>query len=709
VSALLGALDALVAAQSLFQLDLLALGLGIHMAPGVLLAALAGLLHPLLHVDLRILSLIRRLGRRLWPLEGDGLYERCETVASLWLGASLTLLGLQLTFKIFSLLLLRIQLELFAALAVALSGLLVLTLFLSLFLPLRAGLSRLLEHLLRRNPKLSFLGWPPLSALPLSLFLFGLLLSHPNWASLRLRPFFALFSFTLGLFALGEWGLSLRRGVWFKWIGLIAAGLLFPLSLLLSSWGFQNSKDVQALYGVKGGTGRLLLNLARRPFDEDEDGYARIFGGEDCDDAAPHIHPGADEIRGNGRDEDCDGVDQPLPKPKPKEPHWRRSLRPPYHIILISISALRTQQLGFSGYSRATSPALDRLAASALLFRRAYTPSSRMSAALPSILSGKYPSELLRDDGHFTRYGPENRFLAELLLEQGYQTAAFPGHWYFQRRYGLYQGWQSWNPLQIPPEQMEGAATTGPLLEAALKWLKAQDSKQPQLLWVHLFDPHREYLPHPSGLSFGETPVDRYDAQLRAVDDWLAYFLQKLRALDSWPRTVLVLIGSSGERFPGEGESVLSERMIQVPLIMRLPNVKPQVITQRTSLIDLFPTLLDLAGVPAQAIQRRALKLPGQSLLPLILTTASEAAWEERAIFVERPQTRREPSEEALLLGELKLLHKPSQGLYKLFDLAKDPQEKRDRALDWPEKLRSLRVHMEALQAGLQRRSPTPR
>ncbi|HVR04069.1 MAG TPA: MopE-related protein [Polyangia bacterium] len=52
----------------------------------------------------------------------------------------------------------------------------------------------------------------------------------------------------------------------------------------------------------------VLPRLAAQPIDADHDGFPAGF---DCDDADPTVHPGAKEICGDGKDQDCDGRDLP--------------------------------------------------------------------------------------------------------------------------------------------------------------------------------------------------------------------------------------------------------------------------------------------------------------------------------------------------------------------------------------------------------------
>ena len=94
------------------------------------------------------------------------------------------------------------------------------------------------------------------------------------------------------------------------------------------------------------------------------------------------------------------------------------------HIFLISIDTLRQDHVGLYGYERDTTPVIDELARSSMVFERAYTTASYTLIAHMSMLTGLYP----RQHGVLT---PRNVLpeqvptLAERLSEAGYYTMGF--------------------------------------------------------------------------------------------------------------------------------------------------------------------------------------------------------------------------------------------------------------------------------------------
>jgi choline-sulfatase len=122
------------------------------------------------------------------------------------------------------------------------------------------------------------------------------------------------------------------------------------------------------------------------------------------------------------------------------------------------------------------------------------------------------------------------------------------------------------------------------------------------------------------------------------------------------------------------GKSTLYEESARVPMILAGPGVKPGVCATPVDLLDLFPTILDLAGIdPAPEMTDR----PGKSLLRV----AAEAPDPERPILSEYHAAGSDTAAFMLRKGRYKFVyyvrHAPE-----LFDLDADPEELVDLAPD---------------------------
>ena len=279
-------------------------------------------------------------------------------------------------------------------------------------------------------------------------------------------------------------------------------------------------------------------------------------------------------------------------------------------VVLITVDTLRADRVGAYGRPGGRTPALDSLAAEGALFEDASAPCPLTLPSHASILTGLLPPRHGLRDNLAPRplAGPKARgfaTLAEMLRDAGYETAAFVSAAPLSPRWGLDQGFGTYDappdgdPGEMSLSERDGAET----VDRALDWLRRRDRGRPFLLWVHLFDPHHPYRAPGSSGALPDSP-EAYEEEVAHADAQVGRLLRALREDGALDRAVVVACADHGEGLGEHGEAThgyfLHRSTLRVPLLVRSPaRVKPG--TRRrdpVSLVDVLPTILDLAGRP---------------------------------------------------------------------------------------------------------------
>jgi arylsulfatase A-like enzyme len=491
--------------------------------------------------------------------------------------------------------------------------------------------------------------------------------------------------------------------------GVVAGWAALALCLAATWVGFGGNARAVAFAGEESMGEKVLLKVARRFADHDHDGYAARLGGGDCNDRDPKIHPGAEEIRGNGVDEDCDGADAPVEKVRvasdeKSQSAATRKFKWNGNILVITIDTLRADRI-----TPKTAPNLYKFMRSAVSFSHARAQAPNTPRSFPSFLTSRYPSEV-RWQKQSLNFPPmletgDNTTVFQALKKADLYEVGVFSHFYLTREMGVTGGFDEWHndgALTLHDSNTDSAAPRiAPRVEAAIRGLGK--SKMRWLVWTHFFEPHSRYMEHDefpvheTGLKGLEA---KYDAEVMFADKYIGEVLDTLEKTGQTENTAVVIFSDHGEafgehRFGGErmyfhGQTLYDE-LLRVPLMIRVPGLQPRVVDGNVGLVDLAPTLVDLVKVP------RPPSMHGRSLLPALL---GEPLPPERVYAEMLPATSWNHHWRALVDGSWKLIEKLSENTIELYDLSKDPTEQRNLASENTDEVTRLGRELKALLAG---------
>ena len=332
------------------------------------------------------------------------------------------------------------------------------------------------------------------------------------------------------------------------------------------------------------------------------------------------------------------------------------------NVVFITWDTVRADHLSAYGYSRPTTPNLDKLASQGVVFENAISSSSWTLPSFASMFTGLLPHQHGANVATPLDSGP--RTLAEILQMRGYETAGFNANTYNGLAgWGIADGFETYRDVSSSPGHNLATTVVGrTLLQPAYQTLVRYDffdrpdaeqvnqqvyrwyrrrSQRPYFLFVNYFDAHLPYsVPRPFDHRFGQVssrllrqlvsldfgrfpqPPSTEDQQsmIAAYDNGLAYvdakcgeLLQFLAGRPEWKKTIVIITSDHGEGFGEHGTYLhgwnLYHELLHVPLVIYGLGIPAGVrVSYITRTRELFATILDITAQPGAIFRRTTLR-----------------------------------------------------------------------------------------------------
>ncbi len=285
-------------------------------------------------------------------------------------------------------------------------------------------------------------------------------------------------------------------------------------------------------------------------------------------------------------------------------------------------------------------PGFRRIAEHGVTFSQAYTNAPSCTPARGILLSG-LPMWKLREGSTLFGALPADISVFPLLLQEaGY----FVGH--TGKAWGpgslMAGGWpENVNPVgkAYQDKKIEPQPPGMSNVDYAANFetfINEKPADQPFFFWYGSFEPHRRFEAG-QGLASGKTLDDAYvpasmpnhkiiqndildyDIEVEHADNHFSQMLAKLEAINELDNTVIIVTSDHGMPFPRAKATGLYDDATRIPMIFAGPGItgNARVVSDFVGLMDLAPTILDLAGLSPPAA------MIGRSVKPQLIAEAS--------------------------------------------------------------------------------------
>ncbi len=397
--------------------------------------------------------------------------------------------------------------------------------------------------------------------------------------------------------------------------------------------------------------------------------------------------------------------------------------RAPPNVLLIVSDDQAWTDFGFMGHPTIRTPHLDALAAESATFTAGYVPTSLCRPSLVTLLTGLYPHQH-GVTGNDPPKGVDRRRMAELIRAAPKVPALLAGAGYVSLQTGKWwegnyenggftDGMTHGDPARAGRHGDVGLQIGRQGLQPIWNFLDSRQGK-PFFVWYAPFLPHQPHNPPERLLKkylAADRPIElaKYYAMCEWLDEAVGELLGGLDERGLTDDTLVIFLADNGwiqktpqtelpagwkQPFAPKSKRSPYDGGLRTPILVRWPGrITPRRFEAPVSSVDIAPTILKACGVTPPAV------MSGEDLVSIAAGgpqrgVAFGAVYEHDMVALDRPTA-------GLLFrwcrnGDRKLIL-PADGKHpELYDLAADPHEERNLAVEAPDRVGELRSTLTA-------------